>query len=78
MRRRRPATSGTVVHDYRGSVVNIIVSHHSRLFLPQQRGRRAAHETILSVGRTETGRYDYFSRAVLKELVAEAVEATAR
>ena len=40
----------------------------------QQRGTRAAHETIQSVGRTETGRYDHFLHTVSKELVAEAVE----
>ncbi|TKX65664.1 MULTISPECIES: RNA-guided endonuclease TnpB family protein [Halorubrum] len=40
----------------------------------QQRGTRAAHETIQSVGRTETGRYDHFFHTVSKELVAEAVE----
>ncbi|WP_423998293.1 RNA-guided endonuclease InsQ/TnpB family protein [Halorubrum trapanicum] len=39
-----------------------------------QRGTRAAHETIQSVGRTETGRYDHFLHTVSKELVAEAVE----
>jgi IS605 OrfB family transposase len=40
----------------------------------QQRGTRAAHETIQSVGRTETGRYDHFLHTVSKDLVAEAVE----
>ncbi|MFW5911619.1 MAG: RNA-guided endonuclease InsQ/TnpB family protein [Halolamina sp.] len=40
----------------------------------QQRGTRAAHETIQSVGRIETGRYDHFFHSVSKELVAEAVE----
>ena len=40
----------------------------------QQHGTRAAHETIQSVGRTETGRYDHFFHTVSKELVAEAVE----
>ena len=40
----------------------------------QQRGTRAAHETIQSVGRTETGRYDHFLHTVSKQLVAEAVE----
>jgi len=40
----------------------------------QQRGTRAAHETIQSVGRTETGRYDHILHTVSKELVAEAVE----
>jgi putative transposase len=40
----------------------------------QQCGTRAAHETIQSVGRTETGRYDHFLHTVSKELVAEAVE----
>ena len=39
-----------------------------------KRGTRAAHETIQSVGRTETGRYDHFSHTVSKELVAEALE----
>ncbi|MDB2272209.1 transposase [Halorubrum ezzemoulense] len=39
-----------------------------------QCGTRAAHETIQSVGRTETGRYDHFLHTVSKELVAEAVE----
>ena len=39
-----------------------------------QRGTRAAHETIQSVGRTETGRYDHFLHTVSKELVAEALE----
>ena len=40
----------------------------------QQRGTRAAHEIIQSVGRTETGRYDHFLHTVSKELVTEAVE----
>ena len=40
----------------------------------QQRGTRAAHETIQSVGRTETGRYDHFLHTVSKEIVAEAVD----
>ena len=40
----------------------------------QRRGTRAAHETIQSVGRTETGRYDHCLHTVSKELVAEAVE----
>ncbi|WP_096389935.1 RNA-guided endonuclease InsQ/TnpB family protein [Halopenitus persicus] len=40
----------------------------------QQRGTRTAHETVQSVGRTETGRYDHFLHTVSKELVAEAVE----
>ena len=39
-----------------------------------QRGTRAAHETIQSVGRTETGRYDHFFHTVSKELVAEAIK----
>jgi hypothetical protein len=40
----------------------------------QQRGTRVAHETIQSVGRPETGRYDHFLHTVSKEPVAEAVE----
>ncbi|WP_323676699.1 transposase [Halorubellus sp. PRR65] len=40
----------------------------------QQHGTRAAHDTIQSVGRTETGRYEHFLHTVSKELVAEAVE----
>jgi len=40
----------------------------------QRRGTRAAHETIRSVGRTETGRYGHFLHTVSKELVAEAVD----
>ena len=40
----------------------------------QQRGTRAAHETIQSVGCTETGRYNHFLHTVSKELVTEAVE----
>ncbi|WP_332897235.1 RNA-guided endonuclease InsQ/TnpB family protein [Haladaptatus sp. CMSO5] len=40
----------------------------------QQRGTRAAHETIQSVGHTETGRYEQFLHTVSKGLVAEAVE----
>ncbi|AXG06395.1 transposase [Haloplanus rubicundus] len=40
----------------------------------QQHGTRAAHETIQSIGCTETGRYDHFLHTVSKELVAEAVE----
>jgi len=40
----------------------------------QQCGTRADHETIQSVGRTETGRYDNFLHTVSKELVAETVK----
>ena len=40
----------------------------------QQRGTRAAHKTIQSVGYTETGRYDHLLHTVSKSLLAEALE----